>query len=103
MIQKNMIPAISMQKLKKTFTYFLLSFFCFFASSVFATCASGDQLCSAYATFNDNFGPASTAVYIILGLGALGGVISCLMAHNFKALGTVVVCFLFITVIFAII
>ena len=101
--RKSFVSKISVQKLKHNVPYFLFLSLCFFTTNIFAQCASGDQLCSAYTTFNENFGPSSTIVYIILGTGALGAVIHCLATHNYKVLITVVVCFLFITAIYAII
>ncbi len=74
-----------------------------FSNSIFATCNAGDQLCNAQQTFNANFGPGSTVVYIILGAGAIGSLIHCLTTHNYKMLLTVVVGLLFIGAIFAMI
>lgn len=74
-----------------------------FSSSIFATCTAGDQLCSAQAAFTSNFGPTSTVVYIILGGGAIGTLITALATHNYKPFLTVVAAFIFVTVIFTII
>lgn len=74
-----------------------------FSGSIFATCNAGDQLCNAQQTFNANFGPGSTVVYIILGAGAISALIACLATHNYKLLLTVVVGLLFIGAIFAMI
>lgn len=83
--------------------YALFAMLTLFSSSIFATCAAGDQLCAAQATFTSNFGPTSTVVYIILGAGAIGTLITALSTHNYKPFLTVVAAFIFVTAIFAII
>ncbi|MCX7125447.1 MAG: hypothetical protein NTU49_06830 [Gammaproteobacteria bacterium] len=89
--------------LKFKIRYLLFTFLTLFSCSIFATCAAGDQLCSAQTTFLDNFGPSSTVVYIILGGGAVATLITALATHNYKLFLTVVVGFIFVTAIFAII
>lgn len=99
-----------MKKLKGRFLnfrfktrYLIFSVLTLFSSGVFATCTAGDQLCAAQASFTSNFGPTSTVVYIILGGGAIGTLITALTTHNYKPFLTVVAAFLFVTVIFTII
>ncbi|OGT41479.1 MAG: hypothetical protein A3F13_03475 [Gammaproteobacteria bacterium RIFCSPHIGHO2_12_FULL_40_19] len=99
-----------MKKLTNSFSnfrfktrYLIFSALTLFSSSIFATCTAGDQLCAAQASFTSNFGPTSTVVYIILGGGAIGTLITALSTHNYKPFLTVVAAFLFVTVIFTII
>ena len=98
------------KKLKSDFSkfrfktrYLIFTLFALFSSSIFATCAAGDQLCAAQSSFTSNFGPTSTVVYIILGGGAIGTLITALSTHNYKPFISVVAAFLFVTVIFTII
>lgn len=74
-----------------------------FSSSIFAECDSGDVACAARQTFDSNFGPHSSVVYMILGAGTIGALIAYLTTHNPKILLVVVVAAIFIAGAFAVI
>lgn len=74
-----------------------------FSSSIFAECDSGDVACAARQTFDSNFGPHSSVVYMILGADTIGALIAYLTTHNPKILLVVVVAAIFIAGAFAVI
>jgi len=99
---KNTLSKFSMRNLKDKVFLFLMS--TIFSSSIFADCdPATDLACAAKQTFDSNFGPHSSVVYIILGAGAITSLIAYLTTHNPKLLLTVVVGTIFIAAVFSMI
>ena len=98
---KKWVSTFSVKNLKDKALLFLVTGI--FSSSIFADCDSGDVACAAKQTFDSNFGPHSSVVYMILGAGAIGALMAYLTTHNPKILLVVVVAAIFIAGAFAVI